>query len=126
MSELGPIGHLPVNEQQAREAADGPRTTVPKFGQVFFSPVRRDPLHLAPRSDQAWRRQAACRGIDVNLFYPESGEPGAPATQARLICETCPVRQPCADAGLGERFGIWGGLGPDARKRIRVRTKQAS
>ncbi|HEU5385884.1 MAG TPA: WhiB family transcriptional regulator [Streptosporangiaceae bacterium] len=56
-----------------------------------------------------WRQQAACHGTDLNLFYPERGQPAGPARQ---VCARCPVRQPCLEYALSNRIthGIWGGL----------------
>jgi hypothetical protein len=56
-----------------------------------------------------WREQAACRGTDLNLFFPERGQTAEPARQ---ICAQCPVRQPCLDYAITNQIvdGIWGGL----------------
>ena len=53
-----------------------------------------------------WHRDAACRGVDPNLFFPERG---ASADEARAICATCPVKEPCHEAGRFEYYGVWGG-----------------
>lgn len=62
--------------------------------------------------------QAACRGIDTRLFFPERGED---TTIAKRICTSCPVRTPCRDWALanGERFGIWGGTSERERRNSR-------
>jgi WhiB family redox-sensing transcriptional regulator len=60
-----------------------------------------------------WRKQAACRGLDVEVFYP--------ATE-------CPVRQLCLEHALAhrEREGVWGGMTERERRRIvRQRRKSA-
>jgi WhiB family redox-sensing transcriptional regulator len=64
-----------------------------------------------------WRRQAACHGTDLNLFYPERGQSAGPARQ---ICATCPVRQPCLEYALSNRIisGIWGGLTERERRPL--------
>lgn len=49
---------------------------------------------------------AACRGIPVARFYPESGEP----FRHRDVCGNCPIQPKCLDWGLRhEGFGVWGG-----------------
>lgn len=53
-----------------------------------------------------WHHRAACRGCDPDLFFPAAGQP---ATEARAICATCPVIEPCYDAGRNEYYGVWGG-----------------
>jgi WhiB family redox-sensing transcriptional regulator len=59
----------------------------------------------------AWHAQAACAGMGAELFFPEKQGWGSVLTgrEAKAICESCPVRAPCAEAGRHERFGIWGG-----------------
>jgi WhiB family redox-sensing transcriptional regulator len=72
-----------------------------------------------------WRNRAACRGIDPTVFYPASDDD---AEEARAICGTCPVRQPCLEHALAsrEREGVWGGLTERERRRIvRQRRKSA-
>ena len=69
----------------------------------------------------AWHALAACRGEPVALFFPEPGprSMGRPSA-ARTLCAVCPVRRPCADAGLDETEGIWGGSDPEERLAWRV------
>jgi WhiB family redox-sensing transcriptional regulator len=38
---------------------------------------------------------------------------------AKRICSTCAVQPQCLDYGLGEDYGIWGGLSPKQRQRLR-------
>lgn len=53
-----------------------------------------------------WHRQAKCRGLDPDLFFPT---PGASAAGAKAVCATCPVKAECYEAGRFEHFGVWGG-----------------
>ncbi len=68
----------------------------------------------------AWHRQAACRGADPGLFFPERGDK---PTGALAYCQGCPVRQECLDSALefGERFvvGVWGGTTGAGRRGLR-------
>lgn len=61
-----------------------------------------------------WISQAACRGLDTELFYPEAGEPTA---MAREVCDSCPVSVQCLEHAITnrEQYGIWGGT--SVRKR---------
>lgn len=38
---------------------------------------------------------------------------------SKALCGTCPVQGLCLEHGLNEPDGVWGGLGPTARKRLR-------
>jgi WhiB family redox-sensing transcriptional regulator len=64
-----------------------------------------------------WFRDAACRGLDTNLFFPEKGEPA----DAKQVCETCPVTIECLALGIDERQGIWGNT--SERERVLIRRK---
>jgi WhiB family redox-sensing transcriptional regulator len=67
-----------------------------------------------------WRKQAACKGLDVEAFYPVS-EDEADAAEAKAICAVCPVR-----LAHREREGVWGGTTERERRRIvRQRRKSA-
>jgi WhiB family redox-sensing transcriptional regulator len=72
-----------------------------------------------------WRELAACRGTELEVFFPERGESAEPARQ---VCAVCPVRQPCLDYAITNRIvhGIWGGLTERERRTLRSRWVRAS
>lgn len=66
-----------------------------------------------------WRMQAACRGLDTSLFFPERGDYAA-VEAAKAVCSSCPVRVQCLAEALElpremAEIGIWGGT--SARQR---------
>lgn len=70
-----------------------------------------------------WRRRAACRGGDPEVFFPVSST-GLALTQiveVKKICGRCPVRAACLRFALatGQEYGIWGGLTEDERRQLR-------
>lgn len=77
-----------------------------------------------------WRTEAACRGLQTNLFFPEKGDQHTLKT-ALEICngtpdtEPCPVKQQCLDWILTtfnrdeDMYGIYGGLLPAQRLKLR-------
>ena len=72
-----------------------------------------------------WRQHGACRGTDPDIFYPVTDEE---AEEAKAICASCPVREPCLEYALTtrERDGVWGGATERERRRmIRQRRKSA-
>ncbi len=89
----------------------------------------RQPRHTglaAPaRFAARWRELAACRGTDLEVFFPGRGESAGPARQ---VCARCPVRQPCLDYAVSNRIvhGIWGGLAERERRALRSRWVRAS
>ena len=72
-----------------------------------------------------WRELAACRGADLEVFFPGRGESAEPARQ---VCAGCPVRQPCLDYAITNRIvhGIWGGLTERERRALQSRWVRAS
>ena len=81
-----------------------------------------------------WRAAAACRLADTSLFFgPERELVGARRLreqQAKAICATCPVIEPCRAHALVHRepYGVWGGLTERERAAIwaAVDSRQAS
>jgi WhiB family redox-sensing transcriptional regulator len=70
-----------------------------------------------------WRDLAACRDTDPDLFFPV-GTTGAAVDQisaAKIVCETCPVKQPCLEFALltNQDSGVWGGMSEDERRKLR-------
>lgn len=65
-----------------------------------------------------WMERAACKGKDVNLFFPQREEMDKLAA-ARKICIVCPVREDCLAYALQHhiKYGVWGGLGYKGRLR---------
>src|SRR5215211_509716 len=76
---------------------------------------------------QAWLDQAACRDLDPERFFPESGEQ-VKAAEAKAICSGCRVRDHCRDlavkaaGGIDTDHGIFGGTLPTERSRLRGNT----
>ena len=78
---------------------------------------------INPRTDVRWRDDAACRGLDTDVFFPVTDEE---AEEAKAICETCPVREECLEFALATRQedGVWGGLTETERRRLRRRLRE--
>lgn len=75
-------------------------------------------------------KDAACRGLDPNMFMPGVGETGK---EAKLVCNgipatrndpgkpPCPVKDKCLEYALQippPVFGVWGGLNERQRRRL--------
>lgn len=62
----------------------------------------------------------SCRDAPADWWYPESYR-SPQARMARRVCRSCPLRHECAQRAVdvGEEHGIWGGLTPHERTRIR-------
>jgi WhiB family redox-sensing transcriptional regulator len=72
--------------------------------------------------------QPACYGTDLDLWFPDlqsrSHTTCRQVALARSICARCEVREPCLRAGMNEPHGLWGGLLPAERERLRHNTKE--
>jgi WhiB family redox-sensing transcriptional regulator len=70
---------------------------------------------LAPPS---WHALAACRGGDLDKWFPEQGANQTRIAMLKAICATCPVRAECLDEALAnfEAWGVFGGMTRDERR----------
>jgi WhiB family transcriptional regulator, redox-sensing transcriptional regulator len=69
-----------------------------------------------------WRRLAACRSADPDLFFPVTGGGWAGQVEkAKVLCGTCHVRRECLQYAIteDEAYGVWGGMTEDERRRAR-------
>ncbi len=76
----------------------------------------RDPMFQHPASANVpdWLYSAACRGMDVAIFYRPDNDRGTSARlrdlRAKAICADCTVQRPCLQWALttAEPYGIGG------------------
>ena len=56
---------------------------------------------------EPWVAEGACRGMTEVFFSDDPGD----IEQAKRICATCPVIEPCLEAAIAfrEPGGVWGG-----------------
>lgn len=78
---------------------------------------------LSDYRERDWIKDAACRGMDTDIFFPERGDVLA-IKKAKTICDGCKVSKECLEYGDSEKFGLWGGLSPMPRRRLRITRKQ--
>lgn len=79
-----------------------------------------DPEIFPSLRPPTWTEDAACRGINTDLFFPTRGENDR---SIKRLCHTCLVQHECLIWGLrvdkegrGRRYGIYGGLTPKERE----------
>ena len=72
----------------------------------------------------SWRNSAVCKGMDVNMFFPDEDNPRdfRPIAKAKAICAECPVIQECLEYAINNdiRVGVYGGM---SRKQRRIELK---
>ena len=75
----------------------------------------------------SWYDEAQCLGTTQEIFFYESRDNEQDKvvlrTIAKSICRVCTVKKECLNYALETRQvgGIWGGLTPKERKRLRKR-----
>jgi WhiB family redox-sensing transcriptional regulator len=75
-----------------------------------------------------WMAEAACAGIDTNLFFP-GRDAKADQAAAKAVCAGCPVRHACLDEALtgpqaaSDDAGVFGGTTPADRQRLRIQAR---
>jgi WhiB family redox-sensing transcriptional regulator len=79
-------------------------------------------LSLTIASDE-WRRTAACRDTDPDLFFPV-GTTGPAIEQienAKAVCRQCEAMAPCLEYALAtnQDSGVWGGTSEEERRKLR-------
>jgi len=64
-----------------------------------------------------WQDDAACLGMDTDLFFPTNGPISRHITD---VCERCPVHEYCLNDSLkhGVEHGVWAGLPREVRKPL--------
>ena len=91
-----------------------------------YEPAAVIPLPALGGADERdWRELALCAQVDPELWFPESGQPNG---KAKLVCSWCDVKVECLAFALraNEQYGVWGGLSPDERRRLRRRQREAA
>jgi len=74
-----------------------------------------------------WQERAACRGLQLKMFFHSHHErgphPAAPGGKA--VCHRCPVISECRQHALRvqEPYGIWGGSSIEERTTL-LRTRR--
>jgi hypothetical protein len=58
-----------------------------------------------------WKDDAACLGLDTNLFFDKYEEDPLIREAVDSICSGCPVAKQCFAVGIsGKEWGVWGGI----------------
>jgi WhiB family redox-sensing transcriptional regulator len=72
-----------------------------------------------------WRRRAACRDEDPDLFFPvgTAGPALGQLAEAKAVCQRCAVASSCLAWALesGEDAGVWGGMSEGERRALKDR-----
>ena len=85
-----------------------------RIGGIDLRTLPPDPL-----PPDTWQDQAACYGVEPDLFFPVSEEEAGPAL---AYCGGCQRREHCLAWALknGERYGVWGGLTEQQRRAHQI------
>ena len=79
-------------------------------------------LTLTIESDE-WRRTAACRDTDPDLFFPvgTTGPAIEQIANAKAVCRQCESQTACLEYAIAtnQDSGIWGGTSEEERRQMR-------
>jgi WhiB family transcriptional regulator, redox-sensing transcriptional regulator len=109
------------------------RAGQPPLAQRLASTNRRlasPPPRQRTDDERDWRLDAACREVEPELFFPDSGQVPQVAA-AKAVCAGCGVRGPCLEAALhgpqarDDHSGIFAGTTASERMRLRGRASMA-
>jgi WhiB family redox-sensing transcriptional regulator len=81
-----------------------------------------------------WRKDAACRDTDPDLFFPigTTGQAMEQIEAAKAVCRTCEAQEACLEFALAtnQESGVWGGRSEEERRKLRkawlARNRRAS
>lgn len=82
------------------------------------------------RPDWGWQASAACRGVELVLFFGPDGERQREREirerKAKQVCMGCVVRLDCLDYAVSspQKYGTWGGFNEDERASERRRRQR--
>ena len=82
------------------------------------------PLPGPVTATNSWQMNAACRGIESDVFFSPGEEPARDRYRrvraAKAFCTACPVIAQCLDQALRTRepYGIWGGRSESERAKL--------
>jgi len=79
--------------------------------------IKRDYMMKGPQISE-FVGKAACKGMDVNLFFPSTG---VISRAVIVVCSNCEVKVQCEEFAVNndQIHGIWGGTNDSDRRRLR-------
>lgn len=115
---------LPYQSLTSRFSQAGFVSTGETVQQAQRRELRAELEATRPR-DEKWMLYGACAGTDPEAFYPERG---GSTREAIKVCQRCPVRLECLDWALAknERFGVFGGLSEQSRRKLQLEMEAAA
>lgn len=86
--------------------------------QNYQHKMMKDFIQSFHNGDLDWQHLALCAETDPDAFFPEEG---GSQRIPKEICNSCPVRLQCLEHAIrnNETHGVWGGLSPRDRQKIR-------
>lgn len=82
-------------------------------------------MRIYDRRNEEWRLEAVCRGMDVNIFFPELGVDIKHVHAIKEICGSCPVNVECLESALNTEMDLYGFYGgKSARERRTIRSQR--
>jgi WhiB family redox-sensing transcriptional regulator len=120
-------GKTQVRVVSGRRGRAGQTTPVEELGRV--ARARGQAFGSGAERHRGWWAEAACRGTDPELFFPDGGSTSSSRRQearAKEICASCPVSRQCLvwALGTGQPAGVWGGATESERRALARNAKR--
>lgn len=86
----------------------------------FASPQIFNLIPPSKPDNRGWVSDAACLGMDPNLFFPDRGTSKKTIKEIKKLCGSCVVNTQCLDYAIEthQRIGFWGGKSDQERRAI--------
>jgi hypothetical protein len=82
-------------------------------------------MRIYDRKNEEWRIKASCRGMNVNIFFPEVGVDIKHIHAIKELCGSCPVNVECLESALNTEMDLYGFYGgKSARERRTIRSQR--
>lgn len=117
-----------MNKPKIYEVDWQAKGAIDKYGYLFDGMTRRyggqiEYYRIYETKNTAWRKKAACLGIDTEIFFPGQGQDEQTAS-VKKICSKCEVREECLIDALevdhAHPVGIRGGFAGRERAQIGI------
>jgi WhiB family transcriptional regulator, redox-sensing transcriptional regulator len=110
------------------EAPD--RDARPRTGPRPARPQTRVVMQIPAGVERGWRKLAACRDEDPELFFPIGDTHAAreQTEEAKAVCQRCDAVKSCLAWAFesGQQHGVWGGMSESERRVLKRRAMRAA
>lgn len=102
----------------------------PRTGPRPARPQTRVVMQIPAGVERGWRKHAACRDVDPELFFPVGDTYGAreQTEAAKAVCQRCDAVASCLAWAFesGQQHGVWGGMSESERRQLKRKAMRSA